>query len=275
MSKLRGLPETKRMRHDFHFVEQLLSTKPSPVGRMIDILLLDPSPGQPRKDFGDLSDLVSSIKERGVLEPILVRQLENRYQIIAGERRYRAALEAGLTRVPCVVLDVDDRGVLEISLIENLQRRDLDPFEEADGIQNLVATLGLTHEEAARRLGRSRTALTESLTLARIPAAVRERCLRRGQMARSLLLQLARQKDEAAMLQLLEKVEAGNLGRQDVRELRKKDAARRPGRPAGFTFKYQAPDKAFRLQIRFGRANVDKPELIRTLQQILHSLQQN
>jgi hypothetical protein len=88
-------------------------------------------------------------------------------------------------------------------------------------------------------------------------------------------LQLARQKDEAAMLQLLEKVEAGNLGRQDVRELRKKDAARRPGRPAGFTFKYQAPDKAFRLQIRFGRASVDKPELIRTLQQILHSLQQN
>ncbi len=271
MSRTRGLPQSKRMRHDFHFVEQLLSTKSQPVGQMIDLLLLDPSPDQPRKEFGDLSDLINSIKERGVLEPILVRKSGSRYQIIAGERRYRAALEAGLTRLPCVPIDVDERGVLEISLIENLQRRDLNPFEEADAIHQLVHSLGLTHSEAARRIGRSRTRLTETLSLVQIPEPVRCRCIQKGILARSLLMQIVRLKSEAEMLVLLDKIEKESLTRQDVRDMRKA-AQPKAGRPRGYTFKYQPPDKSFRLQLRFGRSRVDNEELIHALHQIIRSL---
>jgi ParB family chromosome partitioning protein len=264
------------MRHDFHFVEQLLSSKTQPIGRLLDLLLIDPSPGQPRKQFGDLSDLVGSIRERGVLEPILVRPSGSRYQIIAGERRYRAALEAGVTRVPCMVLDVDDRAVLEISLIENLQRKDLSPFEEADAIARLVESLDLTHEEAARKLGRSRTSLTETLTLVHVPISVRERIQRNSSLGRSTLLQIARLDDEEAMHRLLDQVEQGNLRRDDVRKLTRQRSmgptARKPGRPRGYTFKFQPPDKTFQLQIKFGRTSVEKEDLIQTLQRIIDSL---
>lgn len=272
MSKLRGLPDTKRMRHDFHFVEQLLSSKTQAIGRQLDILLIDPSPGQPRKEFGDLSDLVSSIRERGVLEPILVRPNGSRYQIIAGERRYRASLEAGLTRVPCMVFDVDDQGVLEISLIENLQRKDLNPFEEADAIAKLVDSLDLTHEEAARKLGRSRTSLTETLTLVHVPGSVRDRLQRNPSLGRSTLLQVARLENEEAMHRLLDQIEQGNLRRDDVRKITR---GRSLGRPRGYTFKFQPPDKTFRLQIKFGRSAIGKEDLIQTLQKIIDSLRTN
>ena len=124
MSKTRGLPTDLRMRHDVHFVDQLAAPQTQSIGKMIDLLELDPNPQQPRREIGDLTDLIASIKEKGILEPILVRHLGLRYQIIAGERRYHAAKAAGLAQVPCIELEVDDRGVLEISLIENLQRRD-------------------------------------------------------------------------------------------------------------------------------------------------------
>ncbi|MFQ5702196.1 MAG: ParB/RepB/Spo0J family partition protein, partial [Acidobacteriota bacterium] len=117
MSKLRGLPSKMKMRHDFHFVEELsVPHDPAPIGKMINIDLLDVNPHQPRKSLGEIGDLVSSIKEKGLLEPILVREINGRYQIIAGERRYHASKAAGLRQVPCITMDVDERGVLEISL---------------------------------------------------------------------------------------------------------------------------------------------------------------
>ena len=118
MSKVRGLPESKRMRHDAHFVEEITARRSETVGRVIDMDRIEPNPHQPRKEFGDLSEMVASVKEKGILEPILVRSHEGRYQIIAGERRYQAARLAGLQRVPCIEVDVDTRGMLEISLIE-------------------------------------------------------------------------------------------------------------------------------------------------------------
>ena len=117
---------------------------------MIPLDLLVPNPDQPRRSFGDMADLVSSIKEKGVLEPVLVRPTGEKYQIIAGERRFRASVEAGLSQIPCVEIDVDDRGVLEISLIENLQRRDLNPFEEAEGLEKLCEKFQYTHEDVAK-----------------------------------------------------------------------------------------------------------------------------
>jgi ParB family chromosome partitioning protein len=137
------------MRHDQHFVENLTARKVETIGKMIPLDKLDLNPRQPRGEVGDLSDLVSSIKEKGVLEPLLVSPRGDRYQIIAGERRFRASLEAGLSQVPCIEVDADEKGILEISLIENLQRKDLTALEEAEGIQSLCQRFGYTHEQAA------------------------------------------------------------------------------------------------------------------------------
>jgi len=117
----RGLPETLRMRHDEHYVEALAASAGAPVGRMISIELLDPNPNQPRQVMGDLSELMASVSEKGVIEPLIVRQRGGRYQIIAGERRYHAAVQVGLREVPVVVREVDDAEVLELALVENLR----------------------------------------------------------------------------------------------------------------------------------------------------------
>src|ERR671930_352977 len=115
-----------QMRHDAHYVEELASQTPAPIGRLITVEQLDPNPDQPRVEIGDLSELILSIRERGVLEPLLVTPstVKGRWMIVAGERRWRAARAAGLREVPCVELEVDERGVAEIALIENMQRKD-------------------------------------------------------------------------------------------------------------------------------------------------------
>src|SRR5262245_16342569 len=109
------------MRHDSHFIDQLGRAAGSPIGQSIPIEDIDPNPNQPRQVVGDLSELTASIREKGVLEPIIVRRKDSRYQIVAGERRYRAAVEAGLPEIPCVVKELSDADVMEIALIENLQ----------------------------------------------------------------------------------------------------------------------------------------------------------
>ncbi len=192
MARMTGLPEARRMRHDSHFVDEVTSQRSESIGRMIDIRRVQPNPHQPRKEFGDLSEMVSSVKEKGILEPILVRSHDGHFQIIAGERRYQAAKLAGLQRVPCIEVDVDARGMLEISLIENLQRRDLTPFEESAAIQQLCDQFRYTHEEIARKLGKSRTVITEILSLNRIPDDVQERCRQADIVSKSMLLQIVR-----------------------------------------------------------------------------------
>ena len=117
----RGLPQTVRMRHDSHYVDALAASSGEPVGRMISIELLDPNADQPRQVMGDLSELMASIAEKGILEPLIVRQQAERFQIIAGERRYQAAVQLGLQEVPVIIRDVDDAEVVEIALIENIQ----------------------------------------------------------------------------------------------------------------------------------------------------------
>src|SRR6266576_5423984 len=142
----RGLPAGLSMRHDAHYVEELTQTTTTHVGRMISIDKLDPNPDQPRTEIGDLTELSASISEKGVLEPLLVKpsRLTGRWMIIAGERRWRAAREAGLTEVPCIEMEVDDRTVAEIALIENMQRKDLTIWEEADGLLFLCERFGYT-----------------------------------------------------------------------------------------------------------------------------------
>ena len=138
---------------------------------------VEPNPNQPRKSFDEeeLQALADSIAEHGILQPLAVRTLDGGfYQIIAGERRWRAARMAGLEEVPVVVLEADDRTVMELALIENLQRQDLNPMEEAEGYRVLMEEYGLTQEQAAARVGKSRPAVTNALRLLALPEEVRE-----------------------------------------------------------------------------------------------------
>ena len=152
MPKQRGLPQTIRMRHDEHYVDALTSSAGAPIGRLAPIDQVDANPNQPRQVMGDLAELVASIKEQGVIEPIVVRQRGSRFQIVTGERRYQAAVRAGLDELPVVIRDVDDVGILEIALVENLQRKDLTPFEESEALHALCQQAGYTHERLAQHL---------------------------------------------------------------------------------------------------------------------------
>lgn len=133
----------------------------------IDLMDIDPNPHQPRKSFdqGKIVELSESIKQHGVVQPIALKKQGNRYIIIAGERRWRAARKAGLSTIPAVIMDLTDKEVIEIALVENLQREDLNPIEEAEGIKLLTEQYKLTQEEVATRLGRSRSAIANSLRL--------------------------------------------------------------------------------------------------------------
>ena len=138
---------------------------------------IEPAPGQPRKTFDDetLAELSASIAEHGLLQPIAVRpKPSGGYLIVAGERRWRASRMAGLTEVPVIVKDVSDEQAMELALVENLQREDLDPVEEAAGIRELMTRCDLTQEQAARKLGKSRSALANSLRLLSLPETVLE-----------------------------------------------------------------------------------------------------
>jgi ParB family chromosome partitioning protein len=259
------------MRHDSHFVDEITSPRAESVGRLIDLRRIEPNPHQPRKHFGDLSEMVASVKEKGILEPILVRSYEGKYQIIAGERRYQAAKLAGLQRVPCIEVDVDTRGMLEISLIENLQRKDLSPFEESAALQRLCDQFRYTHDEIARKLGKSRTVVTESLSLNRIPEEIQERCRQADIGSKSMLLQIARQETVDQMHRLIDKIGGEGLSREEARRFNREH--RPPRRGKQFTFKYKPEDDAFLFRLTFRKPEVEPTELIRALEEILRKLQ--
>lgn len=272
MSKFKGLPQDRRMRHDSHFVDEITSNRSESIGRLLDIDRIEPNPHQPRKNFGDLSEMVASIKEKGVLEPILVRAIEaGRFEIIAGERRYQASKIAGLRHVPCIEVDVDNRGMLEISLIENLQRKDLTPFEEAAAIQRLCDQFRYTHEEIARKLGKSRTVITEALSLNRMPEAVQERCRQADIESKSMLLQIVRQDTEEAMHKLVDKITGEGITREEARRFNRDEGgdARRPKR---YVYRYAPEDDAFQFSLSFAKPEVDKAELVSALQSVLERL---
>jgi len=258
------------MRHDAHYVETLNAPSGTPVGRMVPIESVDPNPDQPRQAMGDLSELISSVAEKGIIEPLIVRQKGARYQIVAGERRYHAAVQSGMTELPVVVRDVDDSEMLELALVENIQRKDLTPFEESEALVSLGQRCGYTHEDLAKRLGKSRSSITESLSLSAIPSDVRKVCRLAGIYSKSVLLQVARQGDPQKMMALVEKIASqGGATREQVR---KETAAPKPGRPKAFVFAFKPPSKAFNLRLSFNKKSASKDEIISALEAILEDL---
>ena len=273
MSK-RGLPVSLKMRHDEHYVDALTSPAGAPIGRFVPIEQVDPNPDQPRQVMGDLSELMASVAEKGIIEPLIVRQRGGRYQIVAGERRYQAAVQVGLRELPVVIRDVDDNEIIEVALVENIQRKDLGPFEEAEALQSLADRCSYTHEDLAKRLGKSRTSITESLALAAMPDEVRNLCRLADISSKSLLLQIVRQQDPQKMIALIERLT--REGQEPTREDARKIAAKpKVGRPKAFVFQYRPPTKTFRLRLQFAKSAVDRTEVIAALEAIIADLRKS
>ncbi|MGH9863048.1 MAG: ParB/RepB/Spo0J family partition protein [Candidatus Acidiferrales bacterium] len=270
MSKRPGLPPTVRMRHDYHYVESITALTGAAIGKMISLERLRPNPNQPRKELGSLRELTLSIREKGVLEPLLVRfdPEDDMYTIISGERRYHASKAAGLLEVPCIEKDADSAEMLELALVENLQRKDLNPFEEAEGLHALAEQFDYTHEEIARRIGKSRATVSESLALLVIPPAVRTRCDELALVSKSSLLELARQPNEKKMLELAERLAKG-MSREQARAERKPEAV---PRLKPFVYTYRAPEGEFELRLRFRKSVVPRREIVETLRALVEAL---
>ena len=271
MSK-RGLPVSLKMRHDEHYVEALASSAGTPIGRLVPIDQVDPNPDQPRQVMGDLSELMASVAEKGIIEPLIVRQRGGRYQIVAGERRYQAAVQVGLRELPVVIRDVDDNEIIEVALVENIQRKDLGPFEEAEALHSLAERCSYTHEDLAKRLGKSRTNITESLALATMPVEVRNLCRLADISSKSLLLQIVRLQDPQKMVAMVEELTRDG-GRGPTRAHARKLAAKpKAGRPKAYVFQYRPPTKSFKLRLQFTKSDVNRAELIAALEGIIADL---
>jgi ParB family transcriptional regulator, chromosome partitioning protein len=201
---------------------------------------------------------------------LLVRYIprDGEYHIISGERRYHASRAAGLRELPCIEKMADDAETLELALIENIQRKDLTPFEEAEGLFRLAEHFDYTHDDIAKKIGRSRSSVTETLSLRAIPDSIRKRCVDRGLTSKSLLLQVARQPNEKKMLEALQRIVQGGLTRDEARRERREESALGP-RPQPFIFNYEPEGAAFRLRIQFRKSYVSRDELASTLRAVL------
>ena len=218
-------------------------------GQDVDINLLDINPGQPRKAFDkeSLEQLADSIREVGLLQPILVQRVDGRYRIIAGERRYRACRLAGLKRVPVVEREMSNEDGMLAALIENLQREDLNPMEEAAAIRQLMDTAGLTQEEAARRLGKSRPAVANTLRLLTLPAGLQKLVIE-GSLSEGHARVLAGVKSAALQEQLARRAIAEGLSVRAFEALCKKAGEATPEKPVPKRLAPELDDFARRLQ---------------------------
>ncbi|HJS50779.1 MAG TPA: ParB/RepB/Spo0J family partition protein [Pyrinomonadaceae bacterium] len=270
------------MRHDAHYVEAIAHSSRA-IGKTIGIDLIEPNPEQPRTEFGDLKELSASIKEKGVLEPLLVKvKPEGGWMIIAGERRWRASKLAGLTEVPCIEIDTDEQGIAEIALIENLQRKDLNIWEESDGLAALAGKFGYTQDEIAQKISKSRSTVTELMTIAGLPEDVRLRCREANISSKSTLLEIARQFDDAAMHQFLDALQKGEITprskqpRPSVSKTERPQAELIPTTATetnGYTFSFAGNDPNFNLIVTFENAeSATRGEILRALKQAFDSV---
>ncbi len=268
MAKKRGLPDFVKMRHDGHFVDEIASSS-NPISiRMIKIQRIILNPHQPREELGNIDELAQSIREKGIIEPILVRKKDGKFEVIAGERRVRAAEKAGIDEIPAIEMDLEDDEALEYALVENIQRKELTPFEEAFAFKTLNQIFGYTQEEIAKRIGKSRSTVAETIRIATIPKNIVKLCKEAGIYSRSFLLELAKLENEEDMLKALKAYNEEGITRDDLREKRKnkKDVPKR------FVFNFSAPDKSFKLKIQLKDREPSREELIQILESLLESI---
>jgi ParB family chromosome partitioning protein len=258
------------MRHDDHFVDLISSRTHGPRIRMIPVEKIDPNPHQARSELGNIQELMDSIRAKGILEPILVRSLGNRFEIIAGERRFIASKNVGLKELPCIEFDVPENEAMEIALIENLQRKDLDIFEEADGLNALIDLYSYNHQEVSEKIGKARSTITEILSISKIPESVRQVIKSSGVFSRSTIIEIARQKTEDDMMTFAQEIVDRRLTREDTRDLSKILKGGKIKKPKYYVYNYvpEGTDK-YRMRLEFKKQMVSRQEIIDALEDIL------
>ena len=260
------------MRHDDHFVDLISKRSSGPRIRMIPLEKIDPNPHQARSELGNIQELMESIKSKGILEPILVRSKEDRFEIIAGERRYVASKNINLKEIPCIEMDVPENEAVEIALIENLQRKDLNLFEEADGLNALIELYSYNHQDISDKIGKARSTITEILSVSKIPDSVRDIINKSGLFSRSTIIEIAKQKSVEDMLRFAQEIVERRLTREDTRDLSKllKGKTKKP-KYYVYNFIPQGTDK-YRLRLEFKKQTVNRSEIIQILEEILENL---
>jgi ParB family chromosome partitioning protein len=276
MSKKVGLPEFIKSRHDLHFVEEISTRTRTAIIRNIPIDKIVPNMLQPRKDLGDLTDLAASIKEKGIIEPIIVRTKDGKFEIIAGERRFRAAELAGLQEIPCIENDVPDNEALEITLIENIQRKDLNMFETAFSYKSLMEIYGYTHQDIAQKIGKSRVTITEMLRLTDMPPDIIKKCQELNINSKTFLLELVKLGDRQKMIDMLEQYSEQPFSRDMIKAMRKKSKSVKDNTMAkAYRFKFVSEDKAIKIDFKIKSDSFEQEKVIEALEQLIKDIKEN
>ena len=270
-AKKTGLPDDVTMRHDNHYVDLIEEKLYGPRIRMISISKIDPSPHQARTELGNIEELMASITEKGILQPIIIREKNDRYEIIAGERRCIAAKNVGLKDVPCIEMNVSDNEAMELALIENMQRKDLGVFEEADGLNALADMYGYSHKQISEKIGKARSTITEILSISKIPKEIRNMCEEFSIKSRGTIIEIAKQENENDMYRLITEIKKRELKREDTRDLSKliKGKEKKIDR---YVYKYEEKDKSFKIKIEFKQQKVTKDEIVQILEKLIKKL---
>lgn len=270
-AKRTGLPDDVTMRHDNHYVDLIEEKLYGPRIRMLPINKIVPSPHQARTELGNIEELMASIKEKGILQPIIVRERNDRYEIIAGERRCIAAKNVGLKDVPCIEMNVSDNEAMELALIENLQRKDLSTFEEADGLNVLADMYGYSHKQISEKIGKARSTITEIISISKIPKQIRNMCEELSITSRGTIIEIAKQENENNMFRLITEIKKRELKREDTRDLSKMIKGKEK-KIDKYVYKYEEKDKSFKLKIEFKQQRVTKDEIVKVLEKLIEKL---
>ncbi|HUU06005.1 MAG TPA: ParB/RepB/Spo0J family partition protein [Patescibacteria group bacterium] len=269
MPKKVGLPEFIKMKHDYHLVDEISLRTKTPVIRNIPIEKIVANQIQPRRDMGDLTELTDSIRENGIIEPVIVRPKNGSFEIIAGERRFRAAKEAGMHEIPCIEHDVPDNEALEMSIIENIQRKDLNVFEQAQSIRSLAEIYGYTHDEIAKKIGKSRVTVTELARITDLPEEIKQKCLELGIDSKTFLLELAKVEDLEKMEAILRRYGQKPFSRDEIKQQRKKET------PKNFYFNFISEDKKVKINFHFKQEKVERDKVIAVLEKLIQDIREN
>jgi len=271
MAKKVGLPDFIKMKHDHHLVDEISLRTKTPVIRNVPIDKIVPNQMQPRRDMGDLTELTDSIRENGIIEPVIVKPRDGNFEIIAGERRYRAAKEAGMSEIPCIEHDIPDNEALEMSIVENIQRKDLNVFEQAYSIRSLAEIYGYTHEEIAKKIGKSRVTVSELIRVTDLPEEIREKCLQLGIDSKTFLLELTKVGELEKMEEILCQYGKKPFSREGIKEQRKSPATA----PKAFKFHFVSDDKKVKINFQFNQEKVDRERVIAVLEKLIKDIKEN
>lgn len=228
---------------------------------------IERDPQQPRQDLGDLEELKRSIREHGILQPVIISPLdERRYRLIAGERRFTAARQLELPTIPALIRSVQDHQRLELQLIENLHRKDLNPFEEARGFLRLIDEFNLTQDQVAQRVGKSVASINQAVRILDLPEFIKAEFQTSEKVSKSVLLEIAKQTSEEQQRMLWDQAKQGQL---TVKQARARKVHKRPRKKGQVSYTIQTTHAT--VLIRFHKGSVTQTGLIHALREALRS----